>query len=130
MASIIVLCLILFISSILLLISWFLTTSIGKTTFNIIQHGFHNALNRYGLGPHRPRYDVELYIWEPGENIVCQQCDVCQDRQEWAPMDIADWMAEGLPGTPETDCNCGQHCQCHLTRYNPAVHGYYYEEQS
>lgn len=117
-------------SSTFLLMTWFLTTTLGQTVSTIISNGFRTALCQCGLGPQRSRYEIELFVWESDDNVVCRQCDVCQERKEWPPMDIADWMAEGIPRTPEADCECGEHCQCRLVRYNPTIHGYYYEEHA
>ena len=74
--------------------------------------GFKEGLRGCGLviSPHR--YPVELYKWE-----ITDHEHVCKDglkRSTWPPMDIADWMKVGLPGTPEANTECGKNCSCLL----------------
>ena len=65
----------------------------------------------------RRKYPVELYVWKiTNDEHVCEDC---LDRASWEPMDIADWMKEGLPGTPEAELECGEKCRCKLVLYNP-----------
>ena len=65
----------------------------------------------------RRTYPAELYRWEIAEDD--DVCEDCLDRASWEPMDIADWMKEGLPGTPEAETECGKNCRCKLVLYNP-----------
>jgi hypothetical protein len=81
----------------------------GRTLFN----GFRSALKGYGFT--NRRYPVELWKWETMQDE--DVCDDCLERAEWPPMDIADWMKEGLPGTPEAETECGEHCRCRLVRH-------------
>ena len=63
------------------------------------------------------QYPVELYVWKiSNDDDVCEDC---LERASWEPMDIADWMKEGLPGTPEAETECGENCRCKLVLYNP-----------
>ncbi len=57
-------------------------------------------------------YAVELYKWVTADDSAV--CEDCLKRASWAPMDIADWMKEGLPRTPEADTACGENCRCRL----------------
>ena len=77
---------------------------------------------KQGLKRGRPlspqsRYPIELWIWEAtADNDVCEDC---LERALWPPMDIADWMREGHPRTPESETECGDGCRCRLVPYNP-----------
>lgn len=85
-------------------------------------HGMNAALRDSGFqtGPNRQR--LEYYRWSamPGA------CEEAREREQRPAMDIVDWMAEGLPGTPEMRDKCGQDCRCRLiperrraTHHNP-----------
>lgn len=75
---------------------------------NAFQRKFHDHRPRTSQGP----YPIELYKWvTAGDGAVCEDC---LQRASWVPMDIADWMKEGLPRTPEADTACGENCRCRL----------------
>ena len=84
-----------------------------REAWQIITSGFKNGLTR-GCGWYIPRhrYPVELYRWIPQEDG--EVCDDCWERARWPPMDIADWMKEGLPGSREAETQCGTDCRCEL----------------
>ncbi len=90
-----------------------------KQGLRILWQGFQEALKGSGVAPVRPRYPVELYKWETMDDE--DVCEDCLERATWPPMDIADWMKEGLPGTPEAETECGHECRCRLIRYKPGV---------
>lgn len=79
--------------------------------------GSWQDLFHWAVSISRRKYPVELYVWKISndENV----CEDCLDRASWEPMDIADWMKEGLPGTHEADTECGDKCRCKLVLYNP-----------
>jgi len=84
----------------------------------ILNDGFREGLSGSGLiDQRRKKYEVELWVWEVGDEDYA--ADECLERTTWAPMDIADWMKEGLPGTPESGIDCGEDCCCQLVRYRP-----------
>ncbi len=85
--------------------------------FKTFWKAFREALKGSGLWWSK-RHPVELWKWETMEDE-----DVCEDclmRASWPPMDIADWMKEGLPGTPEAETECGPNCRCRLVPYKIA----------
>lgn len=83
----------------------------------IIRNGFREGLTGSGLiDKNRRKYEVELWVWEVEDEDYAS--DECLERATWAPMDIADWMKEGLPGTPECGIDCGEKCCCRLIRYH------------
>jgi hypothetical protein len=84
----------------------------GSQSLRLLMGAIHKKFHAYGLraGP-RP-YPVERYKWvTAGDDAVCEDC---LQRASWAPMDIADWMKEGLPRTPEARTECGENCRCRL----------------
>ena len=65
----------------------------------------------------KPRYPLDLWVWEhANDGKVCADC---HDRASWPPMDIAEWIKEGLPRTPECDTQCGENCRCQIVPYKP-----------
>ena len=67
----------------------------------------------------KKNYQIELWKWETmhDENV----CQDCLERSTWPAMDIADWMKEGMPRTPEAETKCSENCRCQLVRYYPGV---------
>lgn len=109
------LCLFLLIAT-LTLLGWALLRQQGPSEgIRIFANGFRSALKGWGFT--KPKYQIELWRWETMEDE--DVCEDCLERTEWPPMDIADWMKEGLPGTPEAETECGEHCRCRLVRYRP-----------
>lgn len=99
------------------LITYFLKYSQTQESWQALWHGFKEGLK--GAGFLFPRkYPVELYIWKISDDD--EACENCLERASWEPMDIADWMKEGLPGTPEAETECGENCRCKLVLYKPA----------
>lgn len=84
----------------------------------LIRHGLQSdiAFLRNSLrDTHKPPYPVELYVW-----VTSHDKNVCEDcirRSKMRPMDIAEWMKIGLPGTPESNTCCGHQCRCRLMLY-------------
>ncbi len=67
-----------------------------------------------------PKYPVELWKWETLDDE--EVCEDCLERASWPPMDIADWMKEGMPRTEEAETHCGENCRCELVIYEPRSH--------
>ncbi len=88
------------------------TKEFGKT----IAQGFREALRACGFFVWK-KYPVELWIWETMQDE--DVCEDCLERASWPPMDIADWMKEGMPTSPEADTKCADQCRCQLVRYDP-----------
>ena len=86
-----------------------------KEAIQTILAGFQEGLRQCGLYLSRRKYPVELWKWETMEDE--DVCDDCLERASWPPMDIADWMKEGMPRTPEAHTQCAQQCRCHLVPY-------------
>ena len=87
-----------------------------QETIHTLTNGFREALRGCGfLTP--KRYMSELWKWETMQDE--DVCEDCQERASWPAMDIADWMKEGMPGTPEAETRCGENCRCQLVRYDP-----------
>jgi len=63
----------------------------------------------------KSRYPLDLWVWET--NGEADVCDECLDRASWPPMDIVEWIKEGLPRTPECDTHCGEKCRCQIVPY-------------
>jgi hypothetical protein len=79
----------------------------------IFVSSFSRALRNCFLLPAK-KYSVELWKWETmADEDVCEDC---LKRASWPPMDIADWMKYGIPGTPEAETHCGEECRCQLIR--------------
>ena len=93
--------------------------------FDVLKNGFKEAFRWFGFTVDKPRLPVELYTW-----VTCDDDEVCADCQErasWPAMDIADWMKEGLPRTPEACTRCDEDCRCELVRdqsRKPHVHDF------
>ena len=87
---------------------------IGK----IIANGFREALRICGFFIPR-NYPVELWVWETMQDD--EVCEACLERGSWPAMDIADWMKQGMPGTPEANTHCKNKCRCQLIRYQPPI---------
>ncbi len=90
-----------------------------KVAWQAIPRQLRNWLAASLRRPAHPRYPIELYIWKTKDDEAV--CEDCLERAGWAPMDIADWMKEGLPGTPEAACECGERCRCRLVRFEPSL---------
>jgi len=90
----------------------------AKETTQTILAGFRYGLKQCGLNIAKKKCPVELWKWETMEDE--DVCSDCLERASWPPMDIADWMKEGMPRTPEADTECGENCRCELVRYKPA----------
>ena len=86
-----------------------------QESLHALMGGLKEGLKGCGFKMSQHRYPVELYLWMTvdDENV----CEDCRERASWPPMDIADWMKEGLPGTPEAETECGDDCRCKLVRY-------------
>ena len=83
------------------------------------RHGLQDKASDPGSTAPKNKYPVELWNWETlHDEDVCEEC---QERASWPPMDIADWMKEGMPRTPEAETQCGENCRCQLVRYYPGV---------
>ncbi len=97
-----------------ILIRYSLETS--SKNIPVIKNNFWENLKKYAFTSHpSPPYPLELYIW-----VTSHDKNVCEDcirRSKLQPMDIADWMKIGLPGTPEADTCCGDECRCRLVLY-------------
>ncbi len=88
-----------------------------KEAAKTVREGFFAGLKGSGLTVPKHQNSVELWKWETmSDEDVCEDC---QERASWPPMDIADWMKEGLPRTPESETKCGENCRCQLVRYYP-----------
>ena len=108
-----------FVTVLTLLILALLGNASLKSGWQTIVNGFKEGLTGSGVATPKARYPIELYVWETMEDE--DVCEDCLERTSWPPMDIADWMKEGLPGTPEADVECGHKCRCRLVRYYPGV---------
>jgi len=111
-----ILCLTLFIALTSFLGWFFLQDPKSQESLRTLRAGFQTAMKDCGFTTKR-KYPVELWVWETmhDEDV----CEDCLERASWPPMDIADWMKEGIPGTPEAETECGEHCRCRLVRYHP-----------
>ena len=87
-----------------------------KEAFKTLWNGIREGLKGTSLWA-RKRYPVELWKWETMQDE--DVCEDCLERASWPPMDIADWMKEGLPGTPEAETQCGPNCRCQLVPCKP-----------
>jgi len=81
--------------------------------------GIKEGLKGCGFILKKDQFIVEFYKWVTmgDENV----CDDCSERAHWEAMDIADWMKEGLPRTPECNTECGENCRCELILYKSRV---------
>ena len=98
-------------------LAWFLLHHPG---LKILQNGLPAGLKDIGSNNPRHNYQAELWKWETmhDENV----CKDCLERSTWPAMDIADWMKEGMPRTPEAETKCSENCRCQLVRYYPGVY--------
>ena len=83
-----------------------------REVFRIIRTGFHHGLRQCGITIPNKKLPVELWKWQTMEDE--DMCEDCLERSRWPAMDIADWMKEGLPGTPEAKTQCQENCRCGL----------------
>ena len=104
----------------LLLIAYLIKLSNLQNDIRTLIKGIKTGLNGTGLAPKKPRYPLELYQWITMDND--EVCEDCLDRATWLPMDIAGWMKEGLPRTPEAHTECGDQCRCELVLVKPKQH--------
>ena len=79
--------------------------------------GVKHSFRWFGFVTPGQKYPIELYQWQTMEDD--EVCEDCLERSTWPPMDIADWMKEGLPGTAEAETQCGKNCRCELVIYKP-----------
>ena len=79
---------------------------------NIVMNGMREAFRGCGFCYWRTQSRPELYRWQTMDDM--EVCEDCLERASWEPMDIADWMKHGLPGTPEAETHCGKNCRCEL----------------
>lgn len=86
-----------------------------KEVLQTIRGGFFSGLRHCGLFSLKRKCPVELWKWETMQDEDI--CEDCLERASWPATDIADWMKEGLPGTPEAETACGEHCRCELVPY-------------
>jgi len=91
-----------------------------KESLRTFASGFLKGLSGSGLLDTKKKLPLELYQWETMDDEGV--CDDCLERASWPPMDIADWMKEGIPRTPEVDTECGDKCRCRLVPYTPTIH--------
>jgi hypothetical protein len=89
----------------------------ARESLSVLIEGFKEGLRGSGLGLNPKKYTTELWRWELSE--TCKDCDDCIERSLWEPMDIADWMKEGLPRTVEADTECGDKCGCQIVPVKP-----------
>ena len=108
-------CLILFIACGYLLLRSLLLYPPSQTAIKTFAQGFKEGLKGAGFLFPRKSYAIELFKWETMEDD--DVCEDCLERASWPAMDIADWMKEGLPRTPEADTRCGGQCRCELIPY-------------
>ena len=96
----------------IVLILYLIKSPHTKESLQTLLNGFKEGLNWCGFFMRKNRYPVELYKWVAmNDDEVCEEC---LERVFWEPMDIADWMKEGLPRTPEAETSCGHACRCEL----------------
>lgn len=89
----------------------------AKEALRIIIGGFRQGLRQCGLLIAKKKCSVELWKWQAMDDE--DVCEDCLQRASWPAMDIADWMKEGLPRTPEAQTECEEHCRCELVRHEP-----------
>ena len=88
-----------------------------KEALRTIMNGFRQGLRHCGVNLSKKKCPVELWKWETMKDE--DVCEDCLERTSWPPMDIVDWMKEGVPRTPEADTYCSPNCRCELIRYKP-----------
>ena len=107
-----------------MVVSFSLAATLWKTPFvrnslSTFLHGFKEGLKGSGLKSSARAYPVELWVWETMDDH--EVCEDCLERASWPPMDIADWMKEGLPRTSESETQCGHHCRCQIVPFKKQV---------
>ena len=85
-----------------------------EAALSIIISGMKDSFRGYGIFMPKRKYPLDLYHWQTMDDD--EVCEDCLERSHWPPMDIADWMKEGLPRTPEAETKCGKDCRCDLVR--------------
>lgn len=91
-----------------------------KKSFQTLISGIKEGLRGCGFFIAKRRYPIELYQLTSEETDEDEMCDDCLEAIDWDPMDIADWMKEGFPKTPEPYSKCHGECHCQLTLYKPS----------
>ena len=90
---------------------WLTAPSLRKDWADF-KNNLRESLKQSGLFDRQHPYPVELYAW-----VTANDEDVCEDclhRSQLRPMDIAEWMKIGLPGTREAGTHCEHKCRCRL----------------
>lgn len=105
---------VLLVSGAFLFSAWVKTPGFQRS-WKILANGFKDAWRGAAWTGQRPRYPVDLWVWETMEDE--DVCEDCLQRAQMPPMDIADWMKHGIPGTPEAETECGENCRCRLIPY-------------
>ncbi len=105
------LCLVLLATLSIILLARFFKLSGMKNDLQALAKGIEHGFKRNNFAT-TPKYPVDLYQWitHDDDNV----CEDCLDRATWLPMDIAEWMKEGLPRTREAHTECGDKCRCEL----------------
>ena len=83
-----------------------------KEALAIVRNGMRQAFLGCGFSFQKTRHPVELYSWQTMDDE--DVCEDCLERASRPAMDIADWIKEGLPRTPEAGTKCGKNCRCEL----------------
>lgn len=91
-----------------------------RESLHTLATGFLKGLGGSGLLVSKKKWPLELYKWETMDDE--DVCDDCLERASWPPMDIADWMKEGMPRTAEADTECAEECRCRLVPCTPTFH--------
>ena len=112
-----IICLVLFAATLLVLSFLFVRSNYCLEHRRILWEGFRKGLRGCGLNVSKKKLPVELWKWETMEDD--EVCEDCLERASWPPMDIADWMKVGMPGTPEAQTDCTHGCRCRLVPYKP-----------
>jgi hypothetical protein len=109
----------LFVATLLILLFYILKSPQYRQILNTMVDGIKEGLKASGFWIGKKTYSVELYKWMATDDE--DVCEDCLERSSWEPMDIADWMKEGLPRTQEAETECGQKCRCHLVLYKSKI---------
>ena len=120
--------LIVFVLTSVILIRYFLQDPKNREAFRTVLDGFKEGLRGCGFKFQKSKYTIELYKWVTLEND--EVCEDCLQRASWEPMDIADWMKEGLPKTSEADTQCKARCRCKLMLVKSKVQTHKHHENS
>ncbi|MCK5214249.1 MAG: hypothetical protein KAR05_02715 [Candidatus Omnitrophica bacterium] len=110
-------CLILFFVSLFVVSNYFWNHPYYHQVIVFIAKDINALFSTSRIIQRRPKYPLELWIWQTSRDH--EVCEDCEERASWPPMDIADWMKEGLPGTEEACTECGEDCRCRLIPFNP-----------